>query len=88
VVEFKFIINGYTGAIGIIFANLNSGIKAIYPEKDSLRGQNLNDLGTRKNAGKRSPKALGTLQLTPSVPALIISLKWRGIFLMVEIWVG
>ena len=87
--EHKIIINGYTGAIGIIFANLNSVIKTIYPEKDSLRGQNLNDLGTRKKAGKRSPKALGTLQLAPRVPALIINLKcrvwfylnWRGIFL-------
>ena len=79
-VEFKFIINGYTGAIGIIIANLNSGIKAIYPDKDSLNGQNLKDLGIRKKAGRRFPKALGTLQLTPSVPALIIGLKWRGIF--------
>jgi hypothetical protein len=54
--EFKFIINGFTGVIGIIFANLNSGIKAFYPEKDSLRGQNLNDLGIRNKVGKRSPK--------------------------------
>ena len=68
VMEFKFIINGYTVAIGIIFANLNSGIKTIFPEKDSLRGQNLNDLGTREKAGKRSAKALGTLQLAQEFP--------------------
>jgi hypothetical protein len=56
-------------------ANLNSGIKAIYFEKDSLRGQNLKRSRKPEQSGEEIPKALGTLQLTPSVPALIISLK-------------